>query len=374
MEQVSRPRFAALAEAPVAAAIVAVNVLALVAVIWWFDLPWASWKFDAAIGTRTLLAAGGLERGLVWSGQWWRLLTAVFLHGGLIHLLANSLFGFGWCRVVERMLGHGRFLALYLLAGIGASATSLVAHDVTSVGASGALFGMIGATLVIHRRLLPGWGPFLKSRMTLSVAGQLTLWTVLALSYDLPLDHAAHGGGLVAGALITWTMTRPAPRRAVAWWPVGLLLGSLLAAAVWPRTGPTAYQHVEAIEAAWTTAQAAIRSEDAFALTRSLGALDALQVPSEDLEYLRAVEAYLGGDLERAAALAERVLKDPKRPRDHPLAALLLANIGARHYDGEGVPRDVVRGRALIREACEAGLEQACRIERALGSGEPAPP
>jgi rhomboid protease GluP len=106
---------------------------------------WVFWRFDDVASSQALIAAGALERSQVWAGQWWRLLTAVFLHIGLIHLLANSLFGFSWCRVVERVLGHGRFLALYLVAGLGASASSLLAHDVISAGASGALFGMIGA-------------------------------------------------------------------------------------------------------------------------------------------------------------------------------------------------------------------------------------
>jgi membrane associated rhomboid family serine protease len=365
MEQASRPRFAALTEAPVAAAIVAVNVAVMA---------WVSWRFDDVTSTQALLAGGALERGHVWAGQWWRLVTSIFLHVGVVHLLANSLFGFSWCRVVERMLGHGRFLALYLLAGVGASATSLLFHDVLSAGASGALFGMIGATLAIHRRLLPGWGPFLKSRMTLSVAGQLTAWTVLALSVDLPFDHAAHGGGLVVGALATWLMTRPSPRRTAAWLPLGLALAALVAAAVWPRPGLTTLARGEAATAAWSAAKEAVQKEDGPGVTRALRQLDALGLHSDELEYLRAVDAFFRDDLTLATSLAQRLLHEPGAGRLHQSAAVLLANVGFRLYAGDGVPVDAERGYALIKEACEAGVEAACRSERAIRTGEPPRP
>ncbi len=337
-------------------------------------MAWVLWRFDDATSSESLLAAGALERGLVWSGQWWRLLTAVFLHIGLVHLLANSLFGFSWCRVVERVLGHGRFLALYLVAGLGASASSLLVHDVISAGASGALFGTIGATLAIHRRLLPGWGPFLKSRMTLSVLGQLAIWTVLALSVDLPFDHAAHGGGFVTGALVTWLMTRPAPRRATAWLTVALPLAALLVAALNPRPGLTAWGRGEAVAAAWGAAREAVRLEEPAAISAALGRLDALEIGTDEIEYLRAVDAFFRDDLDRAAALAKRLLAEPKARRLHEPAAVLLTNVGYRLYNGEGVAKDAERGYLLIKQACEAGVAPACRSERAIRTGEPVAP
>lgn len=369
MEQEPQPprptRLAGLAEAPVAVAIVAVNVAVMA---------WVFWRFDDATSTQTLLAAGALERSQVWGGQWWRLLTAAFLHIGLVHLLANSLFGFSWCRMVERMVGHGRFLALYLLAALGSSATSLLAHDVVSAGASGALFGMIGATLAIHRRLLPGWLPFLKSRMTLSVLGQLAVWTVLAVSVDLPFDHAAHGGGFVTGALVTWLMTRAPPRRATAWIPLAIVLVALLAAAVWPRPGLTAYARGEAVEAAWSAARESVKREDPAEISQALRRLDALGVHSDELEYLRAVDAFFADDLSSSTALARRLLSGTSSRRLHDPAAVLLANIGYRLYAGERAAKDAERGYALIKEACQAGLEAACRSERVIRTGQPAPP
>lgn len=351
-------RFAALAEAPVAAALVAVNVAVLALV---------AWRFDDPTSSEALVAAGALERGLIASGQWWRLLTAVFLHIGWIHLLANSIFGFGWCRMVERVFGHRRFLALYLLAGVGASAASMATHDVLGAGASGALFGMIGATMVIHRRMLPGWGPFLRSRATLSIAAQLGVWTVLAVTARLPIDHAAHGGGLVAGAAASWIMTRRFPRRAVAWLPFALALGAVVAIAVWPRAGLSRYGADEAIRAALTALE---RGEVATA-ELELRRLDAAGVQADQVELIRAVVAAERDDLATAATIGERLLAETRIGPVRIAARSVLANVGYRYYRGQGVPADADRGYRYIAEACKAGLEEACKAERVIRTGVP---
>jgi rhomboid protease GluP len=350
-------RFAALAEAPVSAALVAINVAVLLLV---------GWRFEDPTSSEALIAAGALERGLISSGQWWRLLTAVFLHIGWFHLLANSIFGFGWCRMVERAFGHGRFLALYLLAGLGASAASMATHDVLGAGASGALFGMIGATMVIHRRMLPGWGPFLRSRATLSIAAQLGVWTVLAVAYKLPIDHAAHGGGLVTGAAASWIMTRQFPRRAVAWLPFALALGAVIAVAVWPRPGLSRHDTDEAIRSALT----ALERQDVATAERELRQLDDAGVHADQVELIRAVVAVGHDDLATAATIGERLLKEASVAPVRAAARSVLANIGYRYYRGQGVPADAERGYRYIREACEAGLQEACNAERQIRTGE----
>jgi rhomboid protease GluP len=351
-------RFAALAEAPVAAALVAVNVAVLALV---------AWRFDDPTSSEALIAAGALERGLIASGQWWRLLTAVFLHIGWIHLLANSIFGFGWCRMVERAFGHRRFLALYLLAGVGASAASMATHDVLGAGASGALFGMIGATMVIHRRMLPGWGPFLRSRATLSIAAQLGVWTVLAMAYKLPIDHAAHGGGLVTGAAASWIMTRRFPRRAAAWLPFAAALGAVIAVAAWPRAGLSRYGADEAVQEALT----ALRRGEVTAAERELRRLDAAGIQADQVELIRAVVAAERDDLASAATIGERLLAETRIDPVRVAARSLLANVGYRYYRGQGVPADADRGYRYIAEACKAGLEEACKAERLIRTGVP---
>src|SRR5208282_1897650 len=84
------------------------------------------------------------------SGQWWRLLTCVFIHGGLLHIAFNM-----WClwdlgRLAESVYGHWTFAAVYLIAGLASSLASLIWHasnPVPSVGASGAIFGIAGALI-----------------------------------------------------------------------------------------------------------------------------------------------------------------------------------------------------------------------------------
>jgi membrane associated rhomboid family serine protease len=298
------------------------------------------------------------------------LLTAVFLHIGWIHLLANSIFGFGWCRMVERTFGHGRFLALYLLAGVGASAASMATHDVLGAGASGALFGMIGATMVVHRRMLDGWKPFLRSPSTLSIAAQLGVWTVLAATANLPIDHAAHGGGLVTGAVAAWIMTRRFPRRAVAWLPFALPLVAVIAAAVWPRPGLSRYGVDEAVQGALT----ALDREDVATAERELRRLDDAGVQADQVELIRAVVAVGRDDLEAAATISERLLEGTRVDPVRAAARTVLANVGFRFYRGQGVPADTGRGYRYIHEACQAGLEEACRAEKAIGSGFPPAP
>jgi membrane associated rhomboid family serine protease len=355
-------RLAAVAEAPVSAALVAINVAVLAAL---------SWRFDDPTGTAALVAAGALERGLIGAGQWWRLLTAVFLHVGWIHLLANSIFGFGWCRMVELIFGRRRFLALYLLAGVGASAASMAFHDAVGAGASGALFGMIGATLVSHRRMLPGWRPFLRSPSTISVATQLAVWTVLALSADLPIDHAAHFGGLAAGAGAAWTMTRPVPRRAGDWAPFALAFGAVLAMALWPRPGLSRFGAEEAVQGAL----AALDRDDVAGAERQLARLDAAGIQADPVELVRAVVSLEHDDLAAAARISERLLDETRVAPIRLAARSVLAEVGYRTYRGQGVPADLERGARYIQRACQAGLEEACRAEKAIRSGaEPVAP
>jgi hypothetical protein len=272
---------------------------------------------------------------------------------------------------VERVFGHARFLALYLLAGVGASAASLATHDAVGAGASGALFGMIGVSLVIHRRLLPGWAPFLRSPVTLSIAAQLGVWTVLALSADLPIDHAAHFGGLLAGAAAAWIMTRPFPHRPVAWLPFALAFGAALAVAVWPRPGLSRHGADEAVRAALS----ALDREDVATAGRELERLDAAGVRADQVELIRAVVALGRDDLATAASIGERLLAGTRVTAIRAAARSVLANAGYRYYRGQGVPADADRGYRLILAACRAGLDEACRAEQVIRTGiEPVAP
>lgn len=154
--------------------------------------------------TRTLLQFGAAWRGLVWHGEYWRLFTSMFLHIGVVHLVWNIWAGFSWTAPFERLVGPVRFLSVYLLSGLAGSAVSVIGHDAVSAGASGALFGVVGGIIVVQRKLHGSWAALWASppmRRTLMMMG---LW--LAIGPFVGFDSFAHGGGLLAGAALTWTM------------------------------------------------------------------------------------------------------------------------------------------------------------------------
>ncbi len=136
-------------------------------------------------------------------GEWWRLLTAAFLHGGILHLLFNmyALYLFG--PQLEAAFGHVRFAVLYVLSALGGSAVSyLFANPVQpSLGASGAVFGILGATLVVSRRL------------RYDVRGVTVLIGInLALGFVIEgIDWRAHLGGLITGMAVAYAFAY-APR------------------------------------------------------------------------------------------------------------------------------------------------------------------
>jgi membrane associated rhomboid family serine protease len=144
----------------------------------------------------------------VQSGQYYRLLTAAFLHANITHIAFNmfSLYVIG--TQVERVLGTVRYAVLYLLAAVGGTAASyaFTAPGAASLGASGAIFGLLGALLVIVRRLRLDPGQLLAM-----------LGLNLAFGFLVPgIDWRAHLGGLFVGALVAWGFTY-APQRARPW-------------------------------------------------------------------------------------------------------------------------------------------------------------
>ncbi len=348
-----------LRQAPMSAALCAVQVAAFLALAarsgWWPD-------------EASLVAAGALERGRVWAGQPWRLLTAALLHASPVHLGANVLFGWGWYRLVEGVVGPRRLLALWVASAVGASATSLLAQDVVSVGASGALLGVIGATLALHRRALPGWADFLRSPAVVQLALSLGVYTAVALLAGLPIDHAAHAGGLVTGAAAAWLLSRPPPRRAaLAAGAAALLLAGV--AACWPRPGPTAWRLAEARQALLE----ALRREDLPAAGAAAAPLEATGWRGRGDALLHALLLEARGELDAAEPALRALLGPGGDPAIRATAARLLFRIGYRRYTGEGAPKDPERAYLAIRDACQAGDEEACRAERQIRTGRVVP-
>jgi membrane associated rhomboid family serine protease len=146
------------------------------------------------------------------AGEWWRILTSAFLHGNLLHLAMNMFTLWQAGQLVERIFGSLRFAGLYLLAAIGGSAGSLLwgllsHHPVNSVGASGAIFGIIGGLFAFIGREHSGVPPTVVQDLRASI-GPFLLFNIGAGFLYPHTDNAAHIGGLVGGWLAGHLLAR----------------------------------------------------------------------------------------------------------------------------------------------------------------------
>jgi len=142
-----------------------------------------------------LYVPGGLDQ-----GEWYRLITAAFLHASMIHLLFNMLVLWFIGAPVEQAIGRGRFLAIYIVSGLAGSAGAIIfSPNVVTVGASGAIFGILGAALV------------LEGQKNYVLGGQaLGLIAVnLIFTFAIPnISIGGHIGGLIGGALSMLAFSR----------------------------------------------------------------------------------------------------------------------------------------------------------------------
>jgi membrane associated rhomboid family serine protease len=185
----------------------------------------AAFAVGSAKVTRTLIAAnvavyvaelvqgGGVNgvrssiyvHGVLWApfvanGDYWRLLTAAFLHYGPLHLLMNmfALYWFG--SLLEQRIGSGKFVLLYVVSGLAGSAGALILDPLQpTVGASGAIFGVLGAGLVLERQRDYVFGG--------SALGIIVLNLVFTFSIA-NISIGGHIGGLIGGAACALGMTR----------------------------------------------------------------------------------------------------------------------------------------------------------------------
>jgi rhomboid protease GluP len=156
---------------------------------------------QSALGFDFVGLFGAKDNAAIAAGQLWRLVTPVFIHGGLAHFFVNmySLYAIG--PVVERFFGAGRMLTLYLLSGIAGVVLSLSFSPYPSVGASGAIFGLLGSL-----------GAFLfANRSTFGQAGRIQLRQIilvallnLGLGLSPGIDNWGHLGGLLFGTVLAW--------------------------------------------------------------------------------------------------------------------------------------------------------------------------
>lgn len=158
-----------------------------------------------------LLNWGGNFGPLTKEGEWWRLLTSIFLHGGFMHLLSNTI-GLLFVGIfLEPLLGRKRYLTVYILTGILASAASIWWYSATiSVGASGAIFGLYGVFLALL--LAKVYPPDFAKSFLISTA--IFVGYNLLMGLTGGIDNAAHIGGLLSGFVVGLVLV-PALKRQI---------------------------------------------------------------------------------------------------------------------------------------------------------------
>jgi len=179
-------------------------------------------------GLDPLLRAGALETQLVGMGQWWRLVTCVFVHIGVIHIAFNLYALVSVSHFLEREIGSARYLCLFLLTGVAGSAASYALRgEAVMAGASGALFGLIGFSISFFRRQ--------GGIRAHEIQSFMVRWAIYGFVFGLMVraDNLAHGGGFAAGFLLGMVMEFREDvkiRRDRAWKTLAALLAIVLIA------------------------------------------------------------------------------------------------------------------------------------------------
>lgn len=237
------------------------------------------------IASPVLLTLGANHAPLVMQGEVWRLVAAMFLHGGLLHIGFNMFALYQAGQIVERLFGAPGFLLLYLAAGIAGNVTSMWWNpQAVSVGASGAVFGVYGA-LLAYLRAQPG-------SMPMSVFAQIRSSTTAFIGFSLfagfalpGIDNGAHVGGLIAGMAIGYGLAQPldsarslhlgSPRALIA-----LLLVALASGWMWqrvPHGQPSARMMRAPSDGGFGRAVAQLTVEEGLLVARTDGLLDNLR-------------------------------------------------------------------------------------------------
>src|SRR3954467_2696930 len=149
-----------------------------------------------------VLRWGGTGPGIIVQGEWWRLVTAVFVHIGIIHIAFNMYVFWGLGMMAERLLGRFNFFAVYLLTGIAGNVLSLLLKpNIVGAGASGAIFGIAGvliAVLQFGRLTIPKE----RLRPLKQEVMKLAVYNLLIGAVVARINNTAHLGGLIYGLLI----------------------------------------------------------------------------------------------------------------------------------------------------------------------------
>ncbi|PHI50074.1 rhomboid family intramembrane serine protease [Bacillus halotolerans] len=256
--------------------------------------------------TETLVAFGAKENGLIAAGEWWRLLTPIVLHIGLAHLAFNTLALWSVGTAVERMYGSGRFLLIYLAAGITGSIASFVFSPYPSAGASGAIFGCLGALLYVavsNRKM------FLKT-----IGTNIIVIILINLGFGFAvsnIDNSGHIGGLAGGFLAAAALGLPKAKDWGKKLVSAMLLAALAGGFLYYGLHSPSHQETALIRQANELYQEGKYKEVTELLNGEAEQKDA----SADLLKILAVSDIQISEYDQAISLLERAVQ--KEPKDH---------------------------------------------------------
>ena len=162
-----------------------------------------AWELAAgALSDRdTIVEAGALVRERVLAGEWWRLMSAMFLHGGFDHIFGNIVVLYIVGLACEHAFGGARTAFVYLASGLTGGLLSVAMGPGPSVGASGAIFGVIAAVVVVLYRYQDRF--YVRDKRIGFVLLVWAGWQILTGLANPFIDNFAHLGGLAGGALAT---------------------------------------------------------------------------------------------------------------------------------------------------------------------------
>ena len=294
--------------------------------------------------------------------EYWRLLTGTLLHGGLIHLGMNMLGLWGAGQLLNRLYGNGQFLLVYLLSAVAGASASLHfgAQTAVSVGASGAVFGVVTALVVAVRKH--------RDQVPKALAQRILSSEMVFLAYSLfngfarqGIDNAAHVGGLLAGAAMGWMLvgavggaahSARGTRAAAVAAAVMVAVGAMVASTPAPRV-----DHASMFAAAAQLQQLMPRAQAAHAALQR----DVQETKSgrkTEAQLLQAVETVHLPALRRVHAELAQVPRAQGSPltdmtvdmKDMTATSIEGMELEVRAAHGQARPEDAARAETLKRE------------------------
>lgn len=194
--------------------IIVVNSAMFLITLYLSGLAWSNFQYAFLnANTDVLLQLGAKDNALLALGEYWRLITPLFIHGGLLHFGFNTWALYAVSYQFEYLLGPKPFLLLYLASGMAGNIASVLASPSVSVGASGALFGLLGFGFYLERivqsrvQAMTGQRPKAGAYTVMAVAN-------IILGFLIPqIDNSAHLGGLAFGIVFAYIWMRQIPNR-----------------------------------------------------------------------------------------------------------------------------------------------------------------